>query len=218
MIIPLGGGGKEAFAAIGVTYPVGSTCACSNGTKTFTAEDTSGQYVFVIPEVGTWTVECTDGVESVSKEVVIEAKGQAVQVKLGYTRIIFDNGNLGISGGFTNATVGDTIVVSASAQSTKTSKSVNLFATQGYSTLEVDMGKSASTYSDTNYGRATFGLMASGETTFAASFEVSKAARDVYTLDISNLPDLLGHNFALKVYGNYDSTQKATIYSIKLLP
>lgn len=130
---------------------------------------------------------------------------------------IFDNGGLGDSGGFTNATVESTYIVTASSQAKKLSNSVNLIDLTGYSTLEVDMKKSANTYSGTEYGRVYIGFAAtSGSTTFAAKYDVSKAARGVYTLDISNLTG--EYYFTLRVWGNYDSAQTATVYSIRLLP
>lgn len=45
----------KIYAVIGVTYPSGSTCTCTNGAKTLTAKDTTGRARFVIPSAGTWT-------------------------------------------------------------------------------------------------------------------------------------------------------------------
>ena len=63
--------GSKLFAAIGVTYPAGSTLTCTNGTKTLTAKNTSGQWVFAIPEAGTWTVTATQGPNTKSQSVSI---------------------------------------------------------------------------------------------------------------------------------------------------
>lgn len=58
MILNMGGGGGTggAVAAISVTYPSGATCTCTKGAKTLTAKDTSGKYLFIVPETGTWTI------------------------------------------------------------------------------------------------------------------------------------------------------------------
>ena len=83
-VIMISGGGAKLFAAIGVTYPEGSTCTCTNGTKTLKAKTTSGQWVFAIPEAGTWTVTATDGTNTKSESVNITAEGQSVNVELSY--------------------------------------------------------------------------------------------------------------------------------------
>lgn len=73
------------FAAyINVTYPAGSTCTCSDGSTTFTATSTSGSYQFVVPNTGTWTVNCTDGSQSASASVSITADEQTKSVALSY--------------------------------------------------------------------------------------------------------------------------------------
>ena len=92
MIIPVSGG--KLFAVIGVTYPVGSTCTCTNGTETYTAKDTSGQWIFRIPSAGTWTVTATDGTNTKTQEVSITAEQQAEKVTLGYWNgELYDAGN-----------------------------------------------------------------------------------------------------------------------------
>ena len=54
-------GGGIPYAVIGVTYPSGSVCTCTNGTRTMTAKDTTGKALFVIPTAGTWTVKAVSG-------------------------------------------------------------------------------------------------------------------------------------------------------------
>lgn len=80
-----------AWAYIGVTYPVGSVCTATNGTLTFTAEDTSGSYVFQIPQPSstpeTWTVSCTDGTRNKSATVSISYQYQVEVVTLVYGRL-----------------------------------------------------------------------------------------------------------------------------------
>lgn len=84
--------GTKLFAAIGVTYPAGSTLTCTNGTSTLTAKTTSGQWAFAIPEAGTWTVTATDGSNSKSQSVSINSEGQFESVELSYALVIIENG------------------------------------------------------------------------------------------------------------------------------
>lgn len=85
-------GGGTPYAAIGVTYPSGSTCTCTNGSKTLTAKDTTGKALFVIPHAGTWTVKAVKGSQSASKAVSITAEGQYATAELTFARLIFKNG------------------------------------------------------------------------------------------------------------------------------
>ncbi len=84
-------GGGIPYAIIGVTYPAGSVCTCTNGSKTLTAKDTTGKALFVIPAAGTWTVKAVKGSQSASKAVKITAEGQVATVTLTYDYIIFSN-------------------------------------------------------------------------------------------------------------------------------
>lgn len=73
------------FAAyINVTYPSGSTCTCSDGVTTLTATTTTGSYQFVVPNTGTWTVNCTNDTQSTSANVSITADEQTESVTLSY--------------------------------------------------------------------------------------------------------------------------------------
>jgi hypothetical protein len=85
-------GGGTPYAAIGVTYPSGSVCTCTNGSKTLTAKDTTGKALFVIPSAGTWTVKAVKGSKSKSKAVSITAEGQVETVTLSYELVLFNNG------------------------------------------------------------------------------------------------------------------------------
>lgn len=105
-------GGGTPYAAIGVTYPSGSVCTCTNGTLTLTAKDTSGKALFVIPSAGTWTVTAVSGSKSTSKTVSITAEGQVETVTLTFEMILFDGGdNTSVTGGWastiTNSGYGD---------------------------------------------------------------------------------------------------------------
>ena len=95
-------GGGTPYAAIGVTYPSGSVCTCTNGTLTLTAKGTGGKAIFVIPSAGTWTVKAVSGSKSTSKTVSITAEGQVETVTLTFETILFDGGdNTGVTGGWT---------------------------------------------------------------------------------------------------------------------
>lgn len=82
MIYVLSGGAK-AFAVIGVTYPAGSTCTCTEGSKTLKLKDTSGQGFFLIPYAGTWTVTATDGTNTKSESITV-AEGENKIINLSY--------------------------------------------------------------------------------------------------------------------------------------
>ena len=90
-----GGSSAKVYAVIGVTYPAGSTCTCTDGAKTLTAKDTTGKAIFVIPSAGTWMVKAVKGSQSASKAVSITADGQVKTVTLTYEMILFNNGVIG---------------------------------------------------------------------------------------------------------------------------
>ena len=108
----------DPYAIIGVTYPEGSVCTCTNGTLTLTAKDTSGTALFTIPEAGTWTVKAVNGSDSASKAVSIPAERQVETVTLMFETILWEAGsdqNTSLTGGFaandTNyVTIGDSTV------------------------------------------------------------------------------------------------------------
>ena len=101
-------GGGTPYAAIGVTYPSGSVCTCTNGTLTLTAKDTTGKAIFVIPSAGTWTVKAVSGSKSTSKTVSITAEGQVATVTLTYELYIFKSGS-GLTAGYSVAGSGGNV-------------------------------------------------------------------------------------------------------------
>ena len=86
------GGGANLFAVISVTYPAGSVCTCTQGTKSYKAKNTSGLALFAVLETGDWTVSCTNGVRTASATVTISAQGQAKHVELQYILYLFWEG------------------------------------------------------------------------------------------------------------------------------
>ena len=101
-------GGGTPYAAIGVTYPSGSVCTCTNGTLTLTAKGTGGKAIFVIPSAGTWTVKAVSGSKSTSKTVSITAEGQVETVVLAYELYIFKSGS-GLTAGYSVAGSGGNV-------------------------------------------------------------------------------------------------------------
>ena len=86
--------GVTVFGAIVVDFPAGSTCTCSNGTTTYTAGSTGGNWVFTVPSAGTWTVTATKGTETNSKAVSITTQGQGIAITISFwDGTLFDNGN-----------------------------------------------------------------------------------------------------------------------------
>ena len=96
-------GEAAPYAVISVTYPAGSVCTCAKGTKTYKAKNTSGRALFAVPEVGDWTVSCTDGTQTASTTVSITADGQNATATLAYNLRLFDNGDecTDVTGGWT---------------------------------------------------------------------------------------------------------------------
>lgn len=126
------------FAIISVTYPVGSTCTCTNGTKTLKAPDPGGKALFNVPSTGTWTVSCTDGADTASRDVVITADRQIESVELSYRLYLFNDRVVeGISWdevkkdkwNYGTLTIGDTIELFASSY-----WDANYFVTAGIGT------------------------------------------------------------------------------------
>lgn len=103
-------GGGIPYAIIGVTYPAGSVCTCTNGAKTLTSKDTTGKAMFVIPSAGTWTVKAVKGGQSASKAVSITAEGQVATVELAYDYVIFSN-ETGLNSAFSDGGGGATVNV-----------------------------------------------------------------------------------------------------------
>lgn len=145
-----GGSSAKVYAVIGVTYPTGSTCTCTDGVKTLTAKDTTGRALFVIPHAGTWTVKAVKGSKSKSKAVSITAEGQVEVVTLMFKLYLFTSGEgvvddwTPLYGGYTNAAVtsekmtlngGEAFYYSSTAAVT----SNNAIDLSGYSKLVVDV-------------------------------------------------------------------------------
>lgn len=140
MIFPLSGGGAKLFAAISVTYPEGSilTCTKADNSKTFTAEDTNGQWVFTIPEIGTWIVTATQGTNTKSESVSITTEGQFESVELKYELALFNKGVV-------DSAIGNLVGSGASADYGGASynigeETIRLYAESGYGSSHALVG------------------------------------------------------------------------------
>lgn len=84
----------NAFAAISVSYPAGSVCTCSGNGATYTAGNTDGTWLFMVPKAGTYTIRSAKGSESASQNVSITTRHQAVNVTLTYNYYLIKGGNM----------------------------------------------------------------------------------------------------------------------------
>lgn len=213
------------YAVIGVTYPEGSVCTCSNGSVTLTAKDTTGKALFVIPSAGTWTVKAVNGNKSASKAVSITAEGQVEIVTLTYGLYIFKNGS-GLTSGYSinsNSLISaptvssDTISWSGNSESGGVAFYIDpAVALSGYTKLCVDFECSY------NYG-GNYGMGFGVGTDAASSLMLTNTnwtakvtstaqgiiARNTVQCDISALTD----SEYIKVVGSYSAGK---IYNIWL--
>lgn len=215
----------DPYAIIGVTYPEGSVCTCSNGSVTLTAKDTTGKALFVIPTAGTWTVKAVSGSKSTSKAVSITAEGQVEIVTLTYGLYIFKNGS-GLTSGYSiksNSLISaptvssDTISWSGNSESGGVAFYIDpAVALSGYTKLCVDFECSY------NYG-GNYGMGFGVGTDAASSLMLTNTnwtakvtstaqgaiARNTVQCDISALTD----SEYIKVVGSYSAGK---IYNIWL--
>ena len=86
-----GSGGSSNYAYAQVTFPAGSTCTATNGSKTLTSPVTTGLYVFELPTPSStpesWTFSCTDGTKTKSQSIALTGKYQTDILTLAYTRL-----------------------------------------------------------------------------------------------------------------------------------
>lgn len=95
MIYVLSGGISHKYGFWRVNFPVGSSCTLTNGTRTYKAPSDAvslGKYTFPIPESGSWTVSCTDGIQTASKDITFSSKYSYAASTLSYADYIFKAG------------------------------------------------------------------------------------------------------------------------------
>ena len=87
-----GGAGAIANAVLRVSYPVDAVCTVSNGSKTYTALDSSGAAVFVL-EPGTWTVTAVKDGTSASKSISLAAL-EYKEMQMSFTFTLLPNSDI----------------------------------------------------------------------------------------------------------------------------
>ena len=191
--------GARLRAVIAVTYPEGSVCTCSNGTKTLKARDTSGKALFNV-STGTWTVTATDGSRTTSNTVSITGEGQSESVTLAYKLVLYNYGNeySEVTGGWAEH------ISSSDATVTKESEQLHLLAQNssyaaattrysfdvtGYSVLKAEiywmtyLSHSIKIRMDSADGTATLAIMTAVDGSQTSQLE----GNGIYSLDISAL-------------------------------
>lgn len=206
MIISLGSSEKY-FAAIGVTYPEGSTCTCTNNEKTMKATDTSGKYIFSIPKAGTWVVSCTNGEKTKSLEIVIDTEGQAVNLKMAYEVYYYSKGNEceDITGGWnkvkwhkygTGALTKNEDSIQINANGSYSGSNTNAAGVAAITANKIDISNIDTLYlnvtsltTSTTARDALFGLIdtnAGGTNQYVAAEDITGKGPGLYSLDISS--------------------------------
>jgi len=231
-IVRRGGGSGSvgsAFAAIGVTYPAGSTCTCTNGTKTLKAKDTSGQALFLIPSAGTWTVKATNGTKTASKAVSITRQYQTASVTLLFELYLYKRGDqcTATTGGWKNSTAANAKLtfnsnnISGSGGNVFTEKAVDLTK---FSTLLFIAKCTNVPFTDLSQ-TMRMGLMGSGDISSHFLWEQAKLSINCqisapkaattetsYTLDISKISGAYHIAFSYNVQAGVSGT--ATLYEV----
>lgn len=184
MIYVMSGGSNEVLSAIIVSYPSGSVCTASNGQKTITAPDTSGSVIFNV-ETGTWTISCTDGVNSKSKSVTIISDSEIHEVILRFNLVLFDAGSYSSeTGGWSKS--GSTLSINATTNSmdgaTDTVYAKNRIDVTGFTTLCFQISSTTKT-------RSGYRLVGLSDATSGSGFIVYKDVTTTGTVsvDISNI-------------------------------
>jgi len=107
---------RKAAAYISVSYPAGAVCTCAMGGVTLTAGDTSGSWMFALPQAGEWTVSAAGAGSAVQSVTVTE--GGHLSLSLNFTLVLFDKGSFAPeTGGFSEIT-GDSLKAYAGTSST----------------------------------------------------------------------------------------------------
>lgn len=200
-------GEAAPYAVIGVTYPSGATCTCTNGSKTLKAKDTTGKALFVIPSAGTWMVKAVKGSQSTSKTVSITAERQVATVVLAYDYIIYSGADklwehnyslVSLSSNYGNATIrNDEYPPYFGGSTGKGARLNNTIDVSEYSQLVIDCqytgnqwyafglipysGASSETQWAGSPGTTGMVVFSSGESAFARkiqSFDISKLTGD----------------------------------------
>lgn len=203
-----GGGGTKLFAAIGVTYPTGSTVTCTNGTKTLTPKNTNGQWAFAIPEAGEWTVTATQGINTKTTKFEITKEGQWESWVVTYREYLIKNGESVVNHSSSTANI-----------STETDASGNSYLRIGYggsswsgtghyyyaidvtnyNTLFLD---GLTKYYQQGNGLAKFGVGKTSGTTYTGSTDI-QLTQGEFTFNVSNYT---GTVYVIVSAGGYETS------------
>lgn len=194
-----GGGNGKLFSVIAVTYPEGSVCTCTNGTKTLKAKDTSGKALFNVA-VGEWTVSCTDGDKTKSVTVSITAEGQSESVTLSYETYYYNKGDLCtvVTGGWAKTGTGGSLTFNTASMTLKANSFQN--ATDASTKNKVSLDniktlyfsvKSATSY-PTGYPRVGIATTNNPDSSEASKWTASKTLSSsssfkTVSIDVSSL-------------------------------
>lgn len=192
------GGGGRLTAIVAVTYPEGSVCTVTNGTKTYKAKDTSGKALFSV-EAGDWTVSCTDGESTASKSVTVE-ESAAINIELLYRFYVFKAGE-GINSDFKFTNVGASSI-STSSIIVNTNSTPSNYArfyispamdVSEYTTLNFELKATQYTGSDRNnivaYGCSTNTTTSTvpSSSRFSACATKMPSSQSIISIDVSAL-------------------------------
>lgn len=206
--------GARLRAVIAVTYPVGSICTCSNGTKTLKARDTSGKALFNVT-VGEWTVSCTDGSSTAGSMVSITAEGQIESVALNYELVLYDSGDQHstVTGGWKNNSGtftlnSDSMVLEGEYHADASAFINNLVDLTDYNTLYFTLA-----YSDDSSGRSGAIGISKSNTNAAPSYAASisgingNVSKTTKSIDISSITGSYYVGFSV-------NQNKMTVYKV----
>lgn len=188
--------GARLRAVIAVTYPEGSVCTCSNGTKTLKARDTSGKALFNVSS-GTWTVTATDGNKTKDATVDITTEGQVESVTLSYDVYYYDNGNeySSVTGGWVKINAGNgggsmsknasSITISAGWGQSVGARTTNKVSLNDIKTLYLNLTSSTASYTYCGLSNNTdFNAQTGSEW---VAYKGVNSGTATYSLDVSSL-------------------------------
>lgn len=137
-IVRSGGGIKHEYGFWRVSFPAGSSCSITNGTRTYNAPDDAvsiGRYTFPIPDRGSWTVSCTDGTHTASKTNSFSNPYTYYVTTLAYELVLFDSGSSSTEWSKSGSTLSISATATSMAGVTDTVYTKNKISVSGYSTL-----------------------------------------------------------------------------------
>lgn len=198
-------GGGSAFAVIDAAYPEGAACSCSNGVRTIQAENDSGQWMFVIPRAGEWTVTVTSG-ETSKSETVNVTESKVYSLEFTFLLVLFDNGS------YAQETGGWSCISNSSLKISANSGPGDDAYGNGYSNRAVDFSPFKTLHFEgitttTNNGSSTINARLSVGTTTtggaaATTGDMALVTNASKTLDISGLTGSYYIQLYLKAWGD----------------